>query len=106
MNNWKQILDMVSKATKQSIKMFILRHRDNFINTHVMEELSEGHQKPCDTSLLKKERLNQWRKRITGNTKSAVRRQTEAQIERMEGQCNEKEENDWEDSGAGNRERG
>lgn len=87
--------------------MCALRHCDNFINTHVMEELSEGHQKPCDTSLLKKERLKHRRKRITGNTKSAVRRQTEAQIERMEGQWNEKEEeNDWEDSGAGNRERG
>lgn len=56
---------------------------------------------------MKKERLKHRRKRITGNTKSAVRRQTEAQIERMEGQWNEKEEeNDWEDSGAGNRERG
>lgn len=82
--------------------MLTMHHCDSFINTHVMEELSEGHQKPCDTSLLKHRR-----KRITGNTKSAVRRLTEAQIERMEGQWNEKEEeNDWEDSGAGNRERG
>lgn len=51
-------------------------------------------------------RLKHCRKRITGNTKSAVRRPTEAQIERMEAPWNEKEEeNDWEESGAGNRER-
>lgn len=34
-----------------------MRHCDNFMNTHVMEELSEGHQKPCDTSLLKKREI-------------------------------------------------
>lgn len=39
-----------------------MRHCDNFINMHVMEELSEGHQKPCDTSQIKALQKEDYRK--------------------------------------------